>query len=317
MEPATIAAIGSLAGGIGNLLGGLGGGSKGLSPEAAANLASYTTLKTDHDNLVNQFNAKMSLAKHHGIHPLSVLGVPFSGSNMPTISSGGDSGPDYGSIGDGVAQISRAFVKPPEETADPLAAANLRFAEANADKAQWDALRSQWQTQDILRGQPGNPPGLHVSNDVVATRNLAAAQSGVSPGMFSGGTVNLEQKVTPPHPVILGHSAGADQSFQRMVDKDGMLYSTPNPNVYNPDIEHFGTFHFLSNKYGADKALNIMAALEQAPVAGGILGAIGAGAYGLKKYFGQQRIDAERRMKQNRAGQSWRGRSTRYGRGSD
>lgn len=317
-NPATIGAVGSLLGGLGSAFGGK---SEGLSPEAAMLAQSYMGIKHDHDNLHSQFNLKMNLAKQHGLHPLSVLGVPFSGGSMPAVVSGGDSGPDYSDLGNAVANVSRSFVKPPEESPDPyaerMAQASVRMAEANANRAEWEALRSQWNAQDIIRGQPGNPPAVHTSNDVVGTRALAAAQAGVSPGMFSGGTVNLEQSVTPPHPRILGHAAGADQSFQRMVDKDGFLYSTPNPNVYNPDIEHFGTFHFLSNRYGADKALNIMAALEQAPVAGGILGALGAGAYAVKRYFGQQRIDAERRMKQNRAGQAWRGRSTRFGRGSD
>lgn len=292
--------LGPILSGAGAIFGGLGVGKK--SPDNAYNIALQEQSSLRHEK--DSFNQKMELAKQHGLHPLSVLGVPTS-TFSPAILSDSSGSADLGAIGYGANQISSAFVKPPEgqqpqaptSEEERITQANLRIAEANANRAEWEALHSQWRTEDMLRGQPGNPPGVRVSNDVAVTRSLAAAQAGVSPGMFSGGGVQLEQKVTPPHPSLLGHSMGADQSFQRMVDKDGKLFSMPNPNVYQPDIEQFGTFHYLSNKYGVDKAMNIMAVLEQAPLAGGLFGTAAAGGYAAYKYFAKQRADAlARRM---------------------
>jgi hypothetical protein len=315
----TIAAIGGLASGLGKLF-----GSKGKSapaqPSLDVQLATQSAHGIEHER--KAFDQKMTLAKQHGLHPLSVLGVPMSTfSPAITGSSGGGSDVDYSSLGDGVSQIAKSFVKPPDEATPEvnpnvkrLEDANVRIAEANAKRSEWEALRSEWTAADLLRGQAGAPPAVRMSNDASVTRSLAAAQAGVSPALFGPAGVDVKQQITPPHPSLLGHSLGADQSFQRMVDKDGHLYSTPNPNVYNPDIENFGTFHYLSNKYGTDKALNVMAALEQAPLVGGVFSALGAAGYGAYRYFGNQRREAEKRIGRNIKGQSWRGRASR---GSD
>lgn len=294
LETLTAAGAGALLSGAGSILGGLGIGSK--KPDPAFQIALQEQSALRHEK--NSFDQKMALAKTHGLHPLSVLGVPMN-TITPSISTGSP-GVDFSAIGSGAERIAQTFVKPPEAeqpaedlNAKRLVDAQVRTAEANASRTEWDALRSQWTTQDLLRGQPGNPPAVRVSNDAASIRTLAAAQAGVHPSTFGGAGVDLEQKVTPPHPSILGHSLGVDQSLQRMVDKDGHLYSMPNPNVYQPDIEQFGTFHYLSNKYGVDKAMNIMAALEQAPLVGGLLGTAGAGAYAAYRYFGRQRQAAE------------------------
>lgn len=294
MDPATIAAV---AGGAGQLLSGLGFGSKTVK---GPNLQEQSLAALGHER--DSFNQKMQLAKQHGIHPLSVLGVPmatFTPAVTPDYQTGGA---DFSAIGSGIERISKSFVKPPEAPEpqpDPAALriqdAQVRIAEAQAKKMEWDALGAQWRTEDLLRGAPGRPPALRMSNDAASLLPLAAAQAGVSPGMLRGNGVTMEQKISPPHPSLLGHSLGANQSFGRMVDSDGQLYSSPNPDVFQPDIEQYGTFHTLANRFGVHKALQIMAGLEQAPVVGGVLGALGAGAYGLYRYFGKQREEALRK----------------------
>lgn len=303
--------IGNFLGGAGQILGGLGVGKK--EPDNAFNIALQEQSALRHER--DSFNQKMAMAKEHGLHPLSVLGVPTA-SFSPAISTG-DSGLDFSSVGAGAERIAKQFVKPPEEPTheqDPLQArlidAQVRNAEAQAKKSEWDALRSQWTTEDLLRGQPGNPPGVRLSNDAAAVSRLAAAQSGVTPNVLSGSGVTLKQDITPPHPSILGHSLGADQSWQRMVDQDGSLYSLTNPSVFNPDIEQYGSFHYLSKHYGVDKALEIMAVLEQAPLLGGAAAGVG---YALKKsydYFAGQgrRADERRGYGPGRGRSPWRAR---------
>lgn len=297
MEPTTTAAL--ISGGA-QILGGLLGRKK---TDNAYNIALQEQSALRHEKA--SFDQKMELAKTHGLHPLAVLGAPMT-TIAPAILP--DHPADYSSVGAGVERIAQAAVQPPQgEAPQPSPTANqtrleeatLRRVEADADAAQWRALLTQFDAEDRARsaGRVGLPPAAVVSNDAGTLRSLAASQAGVSPRMFSGGGVELEQKVTPPHPSILGHSLGADQGFQRMVDKDGHLFSMPNPNVYQPDIEQFGTFHYLSNKYGVDKAMSIMAALEQAPLAGGVLGTAGAAGYAAYKYFAKQREEAlKRRM---------------------
>lgn len=291
MDPVTGAA---LIGGGAQILTGLLGRKK---TDNAYNIALQEQSALRHEKA--SFDQKMALAKQHGLHPLAVLGAPMT-TITPAIMP--DPQSDFSSVGSGIERIAQSFVKPPEsgEPAAPslnqsrLEEATLRRAEADASYSEWRALQSQWDAEDRARspGRVGLPPAAVVSNDGAVLRHLAAAQAGVSPSVFSGSGVKLEQSVTPPHPSLLGHSLGADQGFQRMVDNDGRLFSMPNPNVYQPDIEQFGTFHYLSNKYGVDRAMTIMAALEQAPLVGGGVLTAGAAAAAAYKYFAKQRQDA-------------------------
>lgn len=319
MDPVTIGAIGSALGGAGSILSGLGFGSKKTDQAYNIALQEQSSLRAQKDS----FNQKMELAKQHGLHKLSVLGVPMN-TFAPALMPESSSGIDFASIGAGASQIANSMVKPPEpKEPEPDLQLNrqneaqTRILEAQAKKAEWDALMTQWRAEDLLNGQPGNPPGVRLSNDAQVVGSLAARQAGVNPqGIFTPPSVKVEQQIDPPHPKIMGHSLGAGQSFQRMVDSDGHLYSAPNPNIYQPEINDYGTFHYLSNKYGVNKALEIMAALEQAPVAGGILGAIGYAGKKVYDYFGKQRADA---LKNRRHTPSWGKPAPRrsFGRGND
>jgi len=310
MEPATIAA---LAQGAGSLLSGLG---FGKSKSSAPGLQEQSAAALGHER--DSFNQKMALAKQHGIHPLSVLGVP-STTFSPAIVAASGNDTDYSAIGSGIERIAQSQVKPPEakpNEPDPaqvrMQDAQLRTAEANAKRSEWEALAAEWRASDLLRGQPGNPPALRTSNDSASLQQLAAAQAGVKPSLFTGGKVDLKQDILPPHPSLLGHGLGADQSFIRGVDQHGKFYSVLNPNLIQADFEDGATITALSKIYGPERAIEIAAVLEQAgPIAGG-LGAVGAAGKLAYDYFSKQRADA---LAKRRYQPNWnsRGRGARGG----
>lgn len=296
MDPGTFAAV---AQGAGSLLSGLGIGkssSKGPSPQEQA----AATLGYERDSL----NQKLALAKDHGIHPLSMLGVPM-GSFTPTWYVGGDRGADPAGIGQGAAQIARSFVKPPEESqTDPLAQraaeANVRLLEAQAKRAEWDALGTEWKVADyaaprLLQGQPGNPPGARLSNDAVEMQRLAAEQAGLNPRLLGAPALGLKQDVLPPHPVKLGHGALTDQSMITVMGPDGKPASLLNQNAVQAEFNDGATMTWLVKTFGVERATEIMAALEQK----GIFGALGLAAAGAGKmaydYFARQGREADAR----------------------
>lgn len=289
--------IGGLMSGAGSLLSGLGIGSKASKGPSPAEQAA-ATLGYERDS----FNQKMKLAEDHGIHKLSMLGVPM-GSFTPAFHVGSDSGPDFAAIGHGANQIARSLVKPPEsetdQAADRLLDANIRIAEANAKRAEWAALGEEWRVADmaapaLINGQPGNPPGARVSNDVVQMSALAGAQSGLDPAIFAGGSspIKMEQSVLPPHPLKLGHGAATDQAHVTVMGADGKPASMLNQNVVNAEFEQGATMTVLTRMFGLERATEIMAVLEQK----GLLGAAALGVGALGKFFydrmGKQRTDA-------------------------
>lgn len=276
----TLGGLGSIASGAGNLLSGIFGSKKKEGPS----LAEQSAAGLLHER--QSFDQKMALAKEHGLHPLSVLGVPVS-TFSPAISSPVASGPDFSAIGSGVEQIAKSFVKPPEAAPavvdanqERLNNANVRIAEARANKEEWEALRSQWVTQDLLRGQPGNPPAVRSSNDGTVTTRLAAEQAGVSPSLFDK-HVEVKQSVLPPHDSFLGTAMGVDQSWKRGIDQRGRFFSILNNDLFNADFEEGATINALAKYFGPERAIEIAAVLEQA----GVIGGVGAGGYaGYKLY---------------------------------
>lgn len=290
MEPTTTAAL--ISGGA-QILGGLLGGSSNKGP----------TLEDQTNNqLIYQdrtFRQKMEMAQIHGLHPLSVLGIPPANFS-PQISTGGDSGPDYNAISAGAGTIARGFVKPPEQPEETdeekrIRAANVRLAEAQATRTEWDALRAQWTTEDLLRGQPGNPPGVRTSNDSSTVQSLAAAQAGVSPATLAGSGTELKQSILPPHPLKLGHGLGTDQTWITGMDQNGKPFSALNPNLIQADFEDGATITALSKIYGPERAIEIMAVLEQAGPIAGIGAGLAATGKVLYDYFAKQRAEALKR----------------------
>lgn len=297
MDPATIAAIGTAAQGAGSLLSAFGVGRK-KGPSMEEQLAVQGWWQRDHEmkSARNLFDTKMQLAQQHGLHPLSVLGVSTGSSFSPVLTTGvQDTGPDFASIGYGANQIAKSFIRPETAQApqvdareDRIIDANLRLAEANAKRAEWEALGSEFRVADmaaprILLGQPGNPPGVRASNDVVQMENLVAEQSGIPRSYVSGqGPITVEQKVAPPHPLNVGHAAGTDQGWQRVQDKNGNQVSVIRNDAVNADIEKGATFQALASIFGIDRAMQITAIMENEGLLMG--GAVAAG-YGVKKLY--------------------------------
>lgn len=216
----------------------------------------------------DDFNQKMALAKEHGLHPLSVLGVPSSGFS-PVLTSGQPDGFDYNAFGSGVSQLGSAaasLVKPPDTPApvDPrqerLLDAQVRRAEAMAGTAEMDYILSQ----RAVLGQPGKPPGARASNDVNAAESMVAAQSGVPLNWLTGerAPIKVEQKVAPPHPSKMGTAAGVDQGWVDIKDKNGRTVSTVRNEAVQADIEKGATFQALANMFGIERALQITAVME-------------------------------------------------------
>lgn len=275
--------LGGILSGVGAIASGFGLGKS--EPDKGPDI--HVQYKENRFHEMELFNQKMALAKHHGIHPLAVLGIPTSNFS-PVVSSGGMSaGTDWASIGAGASQLAGAFVKPPDDktsSVDPLAEraaeANVRLLEAQAKRAEWEALGAEWRVADyaaprLLTGQPGNPPGARVSNDVVEMQRLAAEQAGLSPHAISGGAapITLEQSVLPPHPRKLGYGAATDQAFVTTMDSTGRPGTVLNQNAIQAEFEQGATMTLLTRLFGVDRAIEIMAALEQK-------GAIGAAALG-------------------------------------
>lgn len=311
-----LASAGSFLQGAGSLLGGLGFGSK---EKKGPSLQEQYAAQQGHER--DSFNQKMALAKQHGIHPLAMMGIPMS-TFAPSIVPESSSGVDFAQLGYGANQIASNFVKPPDDKpvvdprADALADANLRLAKAQASRAEWDALHAQFQVEDMARqslvGQPGNPPGARVSNDVSAMRSLAAAQSGLDPAVFGGASpLSMKQEVLPPHPRKLGYGAGTDQAFVTTMDATGKPGTVLNQNAIQAEFEDGATMTLLTRLYGVDRATEIMAVLEQKGLIGGVLAAGAAagklfydrmakqrrGAFQKRKTLSTKKSDFQKRMK--------------------
>lgn len=288
---------GPLGGVVGGFLGGALDKKQSSNSNAAAavpDMYEQQRMQLEHER--QSFTQKMKMGKELGMHPLTMLGVPVSSVN-PVISSGNLGASDWSSSGAGASQIASAFATPeaadkPELTPEQqtLQELGIRRARADTERAEWDALQAQFKTQDmasqsILRGQPGNPPGVRMSNDKAIMTGLAAAQSGLPPSAFSGGGIDIKQEILPPHPLNLGHAAGMDQGFKSYMDLTGRPQSLVNQDAISAEVENFGaTFNLLASEYGLRRALQIVSGLELAPLVGG-MGAAGLAGYGAYKHF--------------------------------
>lgn len=311
--------LGSILSGVGAIASGFGLGSKD-EPKGPDIHVQY---KENLLHEMNMFNQKMKLAEHHGLHPLSVLGVP-TGNFSPTVYvGGGGRDRDFGQIARGAGQIANAMVEPPEQPVDPYAErerdARLRILEADAKKAEWEALGTEWRVADyasprLLAGQPGNPPGVRISNDAVEIQRLAAEQSGLSPSLFSRPDVKLEQSVLPPHPSKLGHGAATEQAHLSVIGADGKIASLLNQNAIQAEFEQGATMTWLVNRFGVERATEIMAAIEQKGILAG-MGVAGAAAYKLwrDRMAEQRRKALDRRQFPGRGRGSWKARGGRGG----
>lgn len=299
--------IGDVVSGVGKIVGAFD------RPDPGPNLEHQSAVQLAHAR--DDFNQKMSLAQQHGIHPLSVLGVPTAGFSPVLTSGTPDASYDYGSFGAGVSQIGKALVEPPPAQAavvDPrqerLLDAQVRAAEAKAGTAEMDYILAQ---RAVLT-QPGKPPAVRSSNDANAAEAAVARQSGIPLSYLTGrgGSVKVEQSVAPPHPVIPGHAAAFDQAWQGVMDMDGKPVSVIRNDAINADIEMGATFQALSKVMGIERALQVTAVLENQGLLGGGLAGLGLAAKGAYDYFASQAREADKRrgFGPGRGRSSWRAR---------
>lgn len=137
-DPASMAAAGTFMSGASSFLGGLGigGGEKRpryqpyykamLGPEAPKKYNGATM-----NSMIDQisFDGRMQSAAKHGLHPLTVLGVPTSGSS-PTAYLPGSSGPDLNAMGQGIDRMANAGRSQVQRKLDEL---NLEHATLSND----------------------------------------------------------------------------------------------------------------------------------------------------------------------------------------
>lgn len=283
MDPAT---IGTVLGGIGSIASGFGLGKSKADPEYQAAVQQQTALRHERES----FNQKMQLAQEHGLHPLSVLGVPVS-TFSPAVSFGGEERYNLRDVGYGIEQLGKGLVKPggvgpeqhPAPVEDSMESTRKRILEGQARRVEADAGLAELELQQRTV-RAGMPPAASTSNDVEAMRAAVARQSGI-PLSYLGasggrdGVVKVEQQVAPPHPGIPGHAAASDQAWLRVVDKDGKQVSVIRNDAVNADIEKGATFQALASLYGVENALRITAILENE---GLLMGGVALGGYAMR-----------------------------------
>lgn len=298
-----LSGLGGVVGGILDIHKATGGDDNGyMHPQVQAQIQSGVAL----EHAKADFNQKMELAKQHGIHPLSVLGVPTANFS-PAISFGSDSpgpgfGDSFGRITDGLERLTAETKSPVEEAQASnslqtrLLEAQVRRAESQADLAQIDVVNAR----NSLMNQPGNPPQARTgSNDVNSVRTMVAKQSGIPLSLIGGGDapVTIKQEVLPPHPTQTGTAAASDQAWVNIIDHTGKPTKILNQQAVQAEFEQGATITALSKVFGLERAIEIAAVLENSGVIGGIGAALGVGAHSLYRYFGDQRAEAlKRRM---------------------
>lgn len=307
MEPIS---AGIMAGG--SLLSGLLSRKKGVNPE--------TQIAFNLDAERQSFNQKMALAKQHGLHPLTVLGSPMATTApMYEQSSPGD----FSGLGYNASNLAQSMVNPDGEGPKTAQQAVNDPREDRRKSLILDGLEldNQRKTQQIQHAQSefdqhqmdrlingvfgfgragaaGSPPAGASSNDVNFARRQVATQSGIGLGLVSSdGGVSLKQEIMPPHPSKIGYAAAADQGWSRVMDRSGHMVSVPNPNIFQPELEKYGSFYTLADKFGIHRAMQIMAGLENV----GLVGGLGLGAAGIYKYHQSQKESAAEKQRQEKS----------------
>jgi len=141
IDPATMAGLGQLAGGVGSVLGGLGFGSSSgdgidVSENYRLGLAMGDLIPR---NIRKQVKGTMVAAKDYGVHPMYLLGGGVSGASpsfqVGTSKSGGT---DAAQVGAGLQKMSTAFSKesPVQQAMETL---GLRQAEAETRNSEYQA----------------------------------------------------------------------------------------------------------------------------------------------------------------------------------
>lgn len=219
MDPATLSAVGTAAGGLGSLVSGLGGlfgGKKTSTPNIDAQYG-YA-----HKWREAEFRQKMNLGKEYGFHPLTMLGAQVSSGGVSPVFDSASDNPDIGEsierMGAGVSRAANAYKAQEAEQFDrKVAQAQLEGIELeNAGKL----LANQRAASELrLMNSPGTPPRLVGGGEVM-------------PG--SGQPV-------PAHQLFIGNDgkpiSAPSQAYSEAMEAAGFPYSF-----------FYGTEDFFHNK---------------------------------------------------------------------
>lgn len=178
------------------------------------------------------FNQKMELAKQHGIHPLSVLGVPMSSTL----------------VGAGVHESNQPVAgtldfrkhETPELSAEEKAIqdANVRIAEANARAAESRAVSEEVEARQRASVLLGSQIGPNkISNDQLATQSRL---SGVPVANINGPKSIIEiepSKTTASAPGNPSITAAVSPSLDRVLMESGKEYKVPSQDKLQVDME--------------------------------------------------------------------------------
>lgn len=178
------------------------------------------------------FNQKMALAKEHGLHPLSVLGVPMSSTVVGAPSH--ESNTPVGGTIDFAKHVA------PELSAEEKAIqdANVRIAEANARAAESRAVSDEVEARQRASVLLGSQIGPHkISNDQVATQSRL---SGVPVADISGGQSVIRIKPSETIATSPGNpstTAAISPSLDRILMESGAIYKVPSQDKLQVDME--------------------------------------------------------------------------------
>lgn len=220
------------------------------------------------------FNQKLELAKQHGIHPLSVLGVPMATttvgasaheSNSPISISGGD-------VGRNRDPELTAHDERMMEYNERLASANARAAESRAIS---DELEARQRAQVLLGQQVG--PG-RVSNDQLVTQSRL---SGVAVKDISGPQSVIKinpSEVVATRPGDPSMEAGVPASLQEVLLPGDKRFIVPSQKNMQVDMEGGEMIATLMN-YGGLPLDAAIATTALLPVVGPAVAGLGYAAH--------------------------------------
>lgn len=247
------------------------------------------------------FNQKMALAHEHGIHPLSVLGVPMSSTTV------GASSHDYqASPGAGVSLDAGKHQTPELSEHDKaMMEYNERIASANARAAESRAVSDEVEARQrasVLLGQQVGPHRL--SNDQIATQSkLSRVPESAIQGPDS--IIRIKpSEVTAHSPGDPSVTAAISPALDRAIMKDGSIYNVPNKDQFQVELDSGEMILTLMNEFGQDLGTSIaISALY--PILGPA--AAGLGLLGYRGLKARRAAKAAELLQKRQAHRRWKG----------
>lgn len=249
------------------------------------------------------FGQKMQLAKDHGLHPLTVLGVPMGSAPMV-----GASSHEYQpSPGSGISAGDAGRHQAPSAFDERMMAYNERIASANARSAEARAGQEELQLKRDSTTAVGRP-GM-VSNDQVKIQSKLSGvpESRIKYGSSGSGDtalINIKpDQVTASSPGNPGMAAGVPPGFRKVATPDGKTLIVPDQSVIQTEIDEGALYNSLVNHGVSPGAALDIVGLKDV-ILTGLAGTFGLGAWAWKARKAKQAADIARRQQARRR---WKG----------